>query len=271
MNILQLNTWFGFPKDTPQIQISPGRSSSFSPRLTGNWLFIVRLAWIFLFILAVGKTALGLPLFYEEKNSVCTASEEVCRQGISLNTRQVQALESSGNTLDTYAKISLAWRMITSFVWVGMGLSIFLLRPKEALALIASALMIVFISSGYETQISKAYPILEVPSGLLFNLGNILIFLFIGLFPTGRFSPRWMRWYWLGIVVISIPPIPSRLENTELIGVFIVIFWLSFLLLGPFSQIFRYRKESNAIERQQTKLVVLGFTGFAGIALFGLF
>jgi hypothetical protein len=76
-----------------------------------------------------------------------------------------------------------------------------------------------------------------------------------------------MRWYWFGIMVLSILPSTTAFVNSNLGNVFYAIFWLSFLVLGPFSQIYRYRKESNASERQQTKLVVWGFTGFAGIVI----
>jgi hypothetical protein len=249
------------------MQISLAKSSALAIRLTGKRLFIARLVWVFVLLLAVGKTTLGLPLFYAEKNTVCIASEQVCSQGNSLNARQVQALESSGITLTDYARVSVALQVSTSFIWAGIGLSIFLLRPKEALALIASAMMVLFMSAGYDTQISIAYPSLDIPSELVFNLGNILMFLFIGLFPSGRFSPHWMRWYWFGIMVLSILPSTTAFVNSNLGNVFYAIFWLSFLVLGPFSQIYRYRKESNASERQQTKLVVWGFTGFAGIVI----
>jgi hypothetical protein len=220
-------------------------------------------------VLTVGKTALGLPLYFEEKNDVCTASEEICRQGYSLNAEQVQALGLSGISLSTYAWGSLVWEVIISVIWASIGLAIFLLQPKEWLALIASSMMIVFISAGYEYQISAAYPSLGIAAELIFDLGNILMFLFIGLFPNGRFSPRWMRWYWLVMVAISLLPTSEWIQNSNLYNSFITIFWISFLVLGPFSQIYRYRNESNAVERQQTKLVVLGFAAFAGILLVG--
>jgi hypothetical protein len=251
------------------MHISSTRSSSSPLRLTGRWLFLARWVWLLVLVLTVGKTALGLPLYFEEKNDICTASDEVCRQGNSLNAEQVQALGLSGISLSTYASGSLVWKVINSVIWASIGLAIFLLQPKEWLALIASSMMIVFVSAGYEIQISAAYPSLGIAAELIFNLGNILMFLFIGLFPNGRFSPRWMRWYWLGMVSISILPITAWLQDSNIANVFFVIFWISFLLLGPFSQIYRYRNESNAVERQQTKLVVSGFAAFAGTLLVG--
>ena len=225
--------------------------------------FIARPLWLFLVLLSVGKMALGLPLYFAEKNSVCMASDEVCSQGNSLNPRQVQALESIGVSLTAYAQVSLAWELITSLIWAGVGLFIFLLRPNEWLAWIASAMMILFISAGDEMQIRSAYPSLGAAADLIFSLGNTLLFLFIGLFPSGRFSPRWMRWYWLGMITVSLLPNDFWLSDPIIGNIVIFVYWISFLILGPFSQIYRYRNESTAVERQQTKWVVLGFAVFA--------
>jgi hypothetical protein len=245
-------------------------SISASPlRFTGRWLFIARMLWFVVLLLAIGKATIGLPLYFDEKNDVCTASDEICRQGNSLNAAQVQALGSSGISLSTYAWGSFLWKVFTSVIWASIGLAIFLLKPKEWLALVASSMMIVFVSAGYESQIIVAYPSLGTAADLIFNLGNILMFLFIGLFPNGRFSPRWMRRYWLVMVAVSILPSSEWIQNSNLANSFIGVFWISFLVLGPFSQIYRYRNESNAVERQQTKLVVLGFAAFAGTVLVG--
>jgi hypothetical protein len=71
------------------------------------------------------------------------------------------------------------------------------------------------------------------------------------------------------MVAVSILPSSEWIQNSNLANSFIGVFWISFLVLGPFSQIYRYRNESNAVERQQTKLVVLGFAAFAGTVLVG--
>jgi len=238
-----------------------------STRLHGRWLHLARLAWLLVILLAFIKLVFGLPLYYTEKARLCTASEAVCSQGISLNLAQVLALESSGVTLPAYARVVLAWEVITVIIWAGVGLLIFLLRSDDWLALIVSAMMILFTSGGYEEVIRSTYPAWALPADLIFNLGNILLFLFIGLFPGGRFSPHWMRWYWLAMITISIPPASLWSLYTNIENIVFGLFWISFLILGPYSLIYRYRKDSTAVERQQTKWVVLGFATFAGLLL----
>jgi hypothetical protein len=244
------------------MMIAKARSSHVPLRLEGRWLFLARLMWVVVLLLAVGKTAIGMPSYSAEINSICTASREECRTSKSLNPQQAQGLGSAGVSLTAYAGLRMAWKVINSIVWGGLGLAIFLLQPRDWMAFIASAMMIVFISSGYDSSILLAYPSLGTAAELIFDLGNILLFLFIGLFPNGRFSPRWMRWYWLAIVLWVIFPSPAG-------DVYITILWLSFLLLGSYSLVYRYRNESSAVERQQTKLFVFGFAAFAGTIMAG--
>ncbi|MGB3059608.1 MAG: hypothetical protein WBE17_07715, partial [Anaerolineae bacterium] len=230
-----------------------------STRLTGRPLRIARLAWLLILLLAVGKLALGLPSFYAEKAQVCTTAVEACSRTESPNSSQAEALGAVGVSLPTYARIATAASFFHLLIWAGVGVLIFLLRPDDWLALVASAMMISFTTGQYTDPIARAYPGLALPSQFIFDLQNVLLFLFFGLFPSGRFVPRWMRWYWLAMCVVSLAP---RIPDFA-----VAPFWLSFLTLGPFSQIYRYRKSSTPVERQQTKWVVFGFAVMAGLIL----
>ena len=108
---------------------------------------------VLIFLLSLGKMALGLPLHYAEMNKICMGSEEVCQQGNSLIPRQVQALESIGVQLKAYAQMALGWEVITAAVWAAIGIFIFFLRSDDWMALLASAMMILFVSAGDEAQI----------------------------------------------------------------------------------------------------------------------
>ena len=90
------------------------------------------------------------------------------------------------------------------------------------------------------------------------------------LFPDGRLVPRWTRWLLLGFALVWITsgiidiaqlltgsgtsaPVQSAPIGTGL------IFVLFFVGLG--SQVYRYRRVSNAVQRQQTKWVIVGLLG----------
>ncbi len=231
----------------------------------------VRLAWLCLFLLSATKIAIGLPQQYFAKSQVCQAGEAVCGQGDYLTPVQVGMLEQAGVSLSNYANLYLGAFVLSRLVWGGIGVLIFLLRPNDWLAFIASSMMILFCSSGLETPVSALNHALALPADLVFNLGNIVMFLFIALFPSGRFAPRWMRWYWLGMVLFGLWPSKAFFIRADIFNILIGLFWFSFLILGPYSQIYRYLKESAPVERLQTKWVVFGFTVFAsGVLVWAL-
>jgi hypothetical protein len=108
-------------------------------------------------------------------------------------------------------------------------------------------------------------------------LAQVLLGVFFLLFPNGRFVPRWMGLAMLLVIIQAVTFVfPTGLD---------AITWpvwlnglVSLALYGAiiFSQVYRYRRVSNPVERQQTKWVVLGIliviTGFVVLgALNGFF
>ena len=92
---------------------------------------------------------------------------------------------------------------------------------------------------------------------LLAFLANTCITLTAYLFPSGQFVPRWMRWisvavigYWAAVCFFRTSAFSTS--------------WLAFLLLLGFIasmllvQVYRYRRVSTPLQRQQTKWVVYG-------------
>jgi signal transduction histidine kinase len=86
------------------------------------------------------------------------------------------------------------------------------------------------------------------------------------LFPNGRFKPGWMRWVLLASIPWSIslaflgPMTGSQVEANMMSFTIQAILFSSFILLGIFAQVYRYRRISTLVERQQTRWVLLGLT-----------
>jgi hypothetical protein len=79
-----------------------------------------------------------------------------------------------------------------------------------------------------------------------------------------------MRWYVLALLAFTL--VPNQLIPTDTYGFLIILYWLSFLILAPFTQIYRYFKTSSPVERQQTKWVVFGFSVMAaGILIYFIY
>jgi hypothetical protein len=87
---------------------------------------------------------------------------------------------------------------------------------------------------------------------VLNNLGGICFLLLVLLFPSGRFVPRWL---WAPAVVgfSLIFTVGHRLPNAVVLPA--VLVWVLSLIGG---QIYRYRRASSPVQRQQTKWAVTG-------------
>jgi signal transduction histidine kinase len=107
--------------------------------------------------------------------------------------------------------------------------------------------------------------------------GNVAMLAFYFVFPNGRFTPRWtvgivILWFLLVFPPYFLPDSPLNLQAKGLI--FELIFYAT-LLSGIASQIYRYLRVSDPIEKQQTKWVVYGLTlgmgGYVAVRTIGGF
>ena len=94
-------------------------------------------------------------------------------------------------------------------------------------------------------------------SGLTISL-LVLVFL---LFPSGQFVPRWTRWTFVVSLAVQVPTIffphtpflPKIYAGTP--GYFVLVGEVAFVVAV---QLYRYRRVSSPLQRQQTKWVVFG-------------
>jgi hypothetical protein len=98
------------------------------------------------------------------------------------------------------------------------------------------------------------------------------------LFPNGRFVPHWLRFVligWMGNAIIVSAFRPDILADTAVLpntGTREDALWLLFGVawFAPIvaAQIYRYKRVSTAVERQQTKWVIFGFIITVAFSLF---
>ncbi|MDQ6695126.1 MAG: GAF domain-containing sensor histidine kinase, partial [Chloroflexota bacterium] len=98
----------------------------------------------------------------------------------------------------------------------------------------------------------------HIANPLLGNLGATLEVLIFLLFPSGQFVPHWTRWIFVlylvsGFAANLVYPQPSGAQN---LGYFYFVITAA---VAAFLQIYRYRRVSTPMQRQQTKWVVFGF------------
>ncbi len=240
-----------------------------STRLTGASLRAMQVVWLAVALVAVGLVLAGVSPYFGQLSSVCTASAEMCEQSSSLMPAQVAALAAVGVDLPQYATIILAIELSMLAVWVGVAIVIFWLRADDWMALLVSAMLIVFSTSTFVAGSLEAAP-LRWPqtTGLVLGLGllgELLITAFFLLFPNGRLVPRWLWWLFpLRIVTSAMNYVPafSTLPDWTWFVTFFVP--LAFMVAAP---VYRYRRVSTPYERHQTRWVLYGVTIGLGIFL----
>jgi len=252
--------------------------SSGSTRLHGRWLTLARALWIVITLMTIALFLASLPPYADYIKTICTTTSCSWQQ---LTLGRVVALQALGFTIDDYAAFMVAFNLIFGGVYLAVALLIFVRRSDHGLALFSSLMLVTFglgtFANLFERLVSL-YPLLWLPARTIQYIGDISLIIFFYIFPDGRFVPRWSRaasvlWVIARAFETYFPdsPLaqsrwPDLLNNAFFIGV---------VTSGLLAQVYRYRRVSQARERQQTKWVVFGVTVGVGtfisvILLFGV-
>ena len=167
-----------------------------------------------------------------------------------------------------YAFYQVALDTIFVVVFATIGGLIFLRKPGDPVALLV-ALMLVTWGPGNDIMVLTPGALLPPEPLTWWHWPFVLIeyvafmswMLFFYLFPSGRFVPRGARWLAVGWIVFAglwnffgATPLAPLNWPKPLFAVAIAVLWGSF----PVCQVYRYRRASDAVQRQQTKWVVFG-------------
>lgn len=187
---------------------------------------------------------------------------------IALSSAEEAALASVGLTLRHYAVAMIVGSMLMLTTYVTLALVILWRRGTTRIGLLV-ALCLVGIPyamfSGSRIW-SGIHPSLVFPGEIANALGNLSQIAFLYLLPNGRFSPRWAyipmftTFFLLSTVSLYNNGIVTLPEGgmSVLVPALLVL-----VLFGAVLQIYRYVRESNAVERQQTRWIILGVAAYA--------
>ncbi|MBP7964608.1 MAG: hypothetical protein KBG20_19210 [Caldilineaceae bacterium] len=136
-------------------------------------------------------------------------------------------------------------------------------KSKDLMGLLAATMLLFagpYITSGLNGWVTERLPGLNM---LLDNLGFASFFLFLLVFPDGRFVPRWTGWIYLANVPIGLAAnvLPIFDDPTSQPTQWVMLLAVGMAVLGLAAQIYRYRRHSTPLQRQQTKWVTVGLAG----------
>lgn len=239
--------------------------------ITSDWRWpagprLVWVVWLVIATMTIGLTLAGIPARLRE---------------LLANTGQplVAPLIVSGAIL--------VMNVILAGLFIGSALWIVRLKGRAPVALFLS--LVLMAIGATETGITGALvnPQHGVDSALLrwlvlslgaVTLGGALLLLYA--FPDGRFVPAWSKWpavIWVILMLawLLVPQAPFNplhgptWRATPLPSLLIGVAWFG---SGLLAQVYRYRRVSGVVERQQLKWTVLGLAGAVagGVLYYGL-
>jgi len=219
-------------------------------------------------ISTLGLFVVGVPGFFAELQEACAGA--TCDRWL-LSPEQARGLEASGLSLGFYAVYKIALEAIFVLSFCVMATVIYWRRSNDRMALFAAITLVTFGGNAFidtKHALAEGSTVWFWPVTFMDFLGSTVLFVFFYLFPDGRFVPRWTRWAALGWLALNVvgyfsPRCVFLNEQSLAFPVFALAFFLS--VIG--AQVYRYRRVSGTVQRQQTKWVVSGFAA----AMAGLF
>lgn len=216
--------------------------------LQGHQLLIARVCWVVLALAVVALNILSFP----------------AAMASFLTPEIIHELHELHFSRPLYLILGVGMNGLCLLLYLAMAVLLFWQRSDDRMAFFCSLMLLTFGSaaSGFLPQVSSAPLAWNLVVFPLFLLGQSTFLTFFYLFPSGRFVPRWTRWfallnllYWTASFFL-----PEVMSGP--LGALVFVFGITAVI----AQVYRYRSVSPSKERQQTKWVVFSFV--AAILLF---
>jgi hypothetical protein len=224
------------------------------------WLRIARIGLLILALFEGGSFLVGLPLLYRQYFFLCATA--VCGDG-RLSAERVARLEAAGLSLRFYAWLNIILVMTLAIVCFAIVVILLWKRPNDVMALYVASFL-VLLGAGYSRAEELAWvnlPVLYSVTSLLNDAGALLFLILFYIFPDGRFVPRWTRWLALFLIFNELFDLftPDSVSLPEPVTETILLVLLPIYLVSMlYAQVYRYRRVSGMVERQQTKWALFG-------------
>ena len=216
------------------------------PPVRGTWLAAVRVGWAVLALAGLISFVTQIPAYYAPQNAPSPSI--------------LAGLHAIGWSASTYTTFELVQSCLLFAVFTAIGWLIFLRKSDDRMALLVAFFLVVDGASNssvvqFPFESSSSPIVAHIANSISGLLAYLPLVLFFYLFPTGRFVPRWTRWFALAWVVWSAGyNVLAYVLAGPLVGVIALSLWGSFLV----AQVYRYLRISTASQRLQTKWVVYG-------------
>ena len=245
---------------------STGSEREAARQLRGRRLLVARVACLAVIVLTLGLATPGFVVGFQRPEL--------------LNQPEVLALV---DRLGISNHVVMAAGLLIPMAAVSaVAIFLFWRRSKDWMAMLFALQMITSIAFSTRSlaALEQAYPAVRAPVHFIWLLSFVLIIVTLYLFPDGRFVPRFARVLAVVAVVLVVlsPGLPEGLlelpRTPEGISVWhwraAVLGLLALWCSGLFAQVYRYRRVSGPVERQQAKWVMFILGCFIAIIALGV-
>ncbi len=234
-------------------------------RVGSRWLIVAQIGLLLLALVVMAIPIAGIPLVLGQLRTLC-ATATTCSDTGQLTPESLRLLEDLGLSLDLYAKLSVAVPAVAAVVWISASMLVVWRRPSDPVALLTGSFLLagsVAVADGpLRDALAASNTAWGLATAVVHTLAGVALGVLLAVFPDGRWVPGWTRWLPLGWSAYAVPHVVLPGSDTFLLPVI-----LALVLAGAWAQIWRYRRDSDVVQRQQIKWAVFGFSG----ALFGWF
>ena len=250
--------------------LSAGLRSETTTRIHGRALVLARAAWILVTLVALALFAFSIAPFFEQLR---TPSPHAITQGGQLTPSQARALAQLGLSSSFYAAYVVAFDVVVALAVAAIAIVIVWRRSDDWMVLFVSLTLLLIGIAGPPPLLALAerHPVWQILVASLRALTWACGIIFFYLFPDGRFVPRWTRWLagiWIGyllcgIIVPGLRPPRGFFTVEHWTDILRHVWFSAWLIGGLLAQVYRYRRVSRMILRQQTKWAVFGVAATA--------
>jgi hypothetical protein len=238
-----------------------GRSES-SPRAASGeiWLTAVRIVWLI-------AAATVLLFLIPELQATFATAKQLCKANCAsfqLTAQQYHALRGIGFSLDGYSAYNVALVLVNVAVCYTVACAMMLRRTRDRMVLMTAFTSVLGCTPNILT-LSFGGGLWARPTQVVGVLGPVGVWFFLYSFPTGHFVPRWTVILAAAWVVMNLLPSSNAFASSSLGNASWVLLAISLIAV----QVYRYRRVSTPVQRQQTKLVVLGIGYLCSLLVVG--
>jgi hypothetical protein len=228
------------------------------------WLTIFRVVWLLTAPLNLVLSIANLPETYHQLNNLVPPNNNVGWTHLTFSS----AVAAAGITPVSAAWLILLPNLINILAFSLVGLLIFWRKSDEWIGLLVSYALIGIAGTFTDSGLLSLVSIPQPWSTIIYIIGSMVwffFFLFLCLFPNGRYEPRWTRWVAGLFTVFFLVVLIFNQAGDNLVSFQIVAYIIVFLFLV--GQIHRYIKISTLTERQQTRWFLFAFCVFLVVGI----